>query len=208
MGSVLGDQVETITGDRYVGRVVSLGSDTLVLQSEVLGTVKLPRGRITTITLDARPLVESTNVIRSMSTPPTRSGAAAKVAQAPPTSPTNDFNLAMKQLSSNSNVISQVQQQFLAGAGPEAEGKFNELVAGLLSGKLGVNELRAQAKTTLDQARAAQKELGDEGGSSMESYLSILEGFLKESAPAVEMTNAPASAGSIKAIIPKLDSDE
>jgi len=208
--AVLADQVETVAGDRYVGRVVSLGSDTLVLQSEVLGTVKLPRALITTISLDARPLTENTNMIRSAFSLPPRSNAVARVAQAAPANanPTNQFNLAMKQLSSNSNVISQVQDQFLAGAGPEAQGKFNELVAGLLSGKLGVNDLRAQAKTTLDQARAAQKEMGDEGGSSLESYLSILEGFLKETAPAVDTTNPPVIAITEKTTVPKTDKDE
>ena len=105
-------------------------------------------------------------------------------------------------------MISQVQDQFLAGAGPEAQGKFNELVAGLLSGKLGVNDLRAQAKTTLDQARAAQKEMGDDGGSSLESYLSILEGFLKETAPAVDTTNPPVIAITEKTTVPKTDKDE
>jgi len=35
------DQIEMANGDRYVGRVVSLGADTLTLQSEVLGTLKL-----------------------------------------------------------------------------------------------------------------------------------------------------------------------
>ena len=188
-----GDQVETVTGDRYVGRVVSLGEDKLVLQSEILGTVKLPRSRIANITLgtSTSTLAQPTNAIRI--TPAlSRSNVTSKAAH--PASTNLQFDAAIRQLGTNSSVISQVQEQFLAGAGPEAQGKFNELVSGLLSGKLGVNELRAQAKTTLDQARAAQKELGDESG-SLDSYLAILEGFLKESAPPADPSITNSAAG-------------
>jgi hypothetical protein len=98
----------------------------------------------------------------------------------------------LSQLGSNSNIINQVQQQLLSGAGPEAQTKFNELIAGLLSGKLGVNELRTEARSTLDKARSARNELGEEG-SSLDSYLAILEGFLKETEPALSDTNSGAS---------------
>src|SRR6266702_4560980 len=45
------DQVETQSGDRYVGKVLSVNADTLVLQSEVLGTVRLPRAKVAQIIL-------------------------------------------------------------------------------------------------------------------------------------------------------------
>src|SRR5690349_14490374 len=43
---VRADQIQMQNGDQYFGRVLSLSSDTLTLQSEVLGTIKLPRSRI------------------------------------------------------------------------------------------------------------------------------------------------------------------
>jgi hypothetical protein len=205
-GTVFGDQVETVTGDRYVGQVLSLGKDTLVLQSEVLGTLKLPRGQISTITFGSQSVMPTTNGMRLAPNVSTRPKVALKASQATSTN-TSQFDAMIRQLGANSNVISKVQEQFLAGSGPEAQGKFNELVSGLLSGKLGVNELRAEAKATLDQAKAAQKELGD-GGSSLDSYLSILEGFLKETAPSVEPTNSTVRASSPRTGTSKTDQDE
>src|SRR5437868_2582255 len=49
------DQLEMQNGDRYVGKVLSLNSNVVVLQSEVLGTVNLPRGKVTAITLGTGP---------------------------------------------------------------------------------------------------------------------------------------------------------
>jgi hypothetical protein len=181
-----------LNGDRYVGRVLSLGNDTLVVQSEVLGTLHLPRARISTITLEPRLADRATNAIHHSATVP----RSNNVAQPSPTTSTNaapDFASAMRQLSGNSNVIQQVQEQFLAGAGPEAQAKFNDLVAALLSGKMGVNDLRAEAKSALDQARSARKDMGEEGASTMDGYLAILDSFLKETEPAGVSTNSPVS---------------
>jgi hypothetical protein len=205
--AVFGDQVETVTGDRYVGRVLSLGKDTLVLQSEVLGTLKLPRAQVASITFGSQSVTPTTNGMRLAPETSMRPKVALKAAQTTSTNNAAQFDAMIRQLGANSNVISKVQEQFLAGSGPEAQGKFNELVSGLLSGKLGVNELRAEAKHTLDQAKAAQKELGD-GGSSLDSYLSILEGFLKETAPSIEPTNSTAHVSSPQTSAAKTNEDE
>jgi hypothetical protein len=197
VGLVRGDQVEMLNGDRYVGHVVSLGSDTLVIQSEFLGALKLPRTRIATISLEPHNLGGDTNTIRSAQSL-ARTNTAPKRTQAAQSTVTNQFDTVMRQLGANSNVISQVERQFLAGAGPQAQAKFNDLLGGLLSGRLGVNELRTEAKSTLEQARSARKELGEEGGSSLDSYLAILENFLKETEPTVEPTNSTTSAISAK----------
>src|SRR5947199_9025024 len=55
------DQVEMQNGDRYLGKVLSLDTNTLVLRSDVLGTVRLPRGKVALITLG---LSTSTNLAR------------------------------------------------------------------------------------------------------------------------------------------------
>jgi hypothetical protein len=53
--SVSADQVEMQNGDRYVGKVLTLNNETLVLQNEVLGTVKLPRVKVAAIILLQKP---------------------------------------------------------------------------------------------------------------------------------------------------------
>ena len=72
--------------------------------------------------------------------------------------------------------------------------KFNELLGGLMSGKLSVDDIRAQAKTAADQLRALKREGGEEAGFAADAYLAILDHFLKETPPASSATNAPASS--------------
>ena len=47
------DQVEMQNGDRYLGKVLSLTTDKLVIQSDVLGKLTLPRDKVALITLGA-----------------------------------------------------------------------------------------------------------------------------------------------------------
>ena len=103
---------------------------------------------------------------------------------------------ALHGLGANTNLIQQVQKQFLSGAGPEANAKFNELLGGLMSGKLSVDDIRAQAKTAADQLRALQRESGEDAGFATSTYLAILDHFLKETAPSGSATNAPARSPS------------
>ncbi len=96
------------------------------------------------------------------------------------------------------NLMQQVQKQFLSGAGPEANTKFNDLLGGLMSGKLRVDDIRAEAKSAADQLRTMQRESGEDAGFAANAYLSILDHFLKETAPSGSATNAPASPAASK----------
>jgi hypothetical protein len=175
------DQVQMRNGDLYSGKVVSLTDDTIVIRSELLGTLSLPREKVTLISLGAvtPPAMPQTN---SQSRPqPALTNANA------------DLSGLFRQIGSNSNLIRQVQAQFLAGAGPEANARFSELLAGLSTGKLTVNDLAAQARSAADQMRAARKDLGDEAGWMIDSYLAILDHFVKETGmPSGAITNSTA----------------
>jgi hypothetical protein len=186
------DQVEMANGDRYAGRIVSMTNDTLVLQSEVLGTLRLPRSRISSISLEPRGPVNVTNIARPAPLV-LRSNGTNRVSAVVSTNSASEFSAAMRQLGGNSNIIHQVQDQLLTGAGPEAQAKFNDLVGGLLSGKVDLTQLRAEAKSTLDQAKSVRGEVGEEGGGMLDSYLAILDGFLKETEPTAIPTNTPAT---------------
>jgi hypothetical protein len=188
------DQVELSNGDRYIGRVVALNSNTLTLQSDVLGTLRLPRAAIQTITLDSRSGAATTNAtIPSPSL--LRSNSLNKGLAGTSTNSAGDFSAALRQLGSQSNTLRQVQEQLLTGAGPEAQAKFNELLGGLLSGKVDLDGLRAEAKSTLEQARKVRGDIGEEGAGMLDSYLAILDSFLRETEPASVGTNkAPSSA--------------
>jgi hypothetical protein len=110
---------------------------------------------------------------------------------AAPTNVASNRSPAFRGMSVNTNLIQQVQKQFLSGPGPEANNKFNELLGGLMSGKLSVEDTRAEAKTAADQLRALQRESGEDAGFATGAYLAILDHFLKETTPSSSTTNAP-----------------
>ena len=112
---------------------------------------------------------------------------------AAPTNVVSTSSLRLLGLSRNTNLIQQVQKQFLSGAGPEANNKFNELLGGLMSGKLSVEDIRAEAKTAADQLRALQRESGEDEGFAVSTDRAILDHFLKEAALSASATNAPTS---------------
>jgi hypothetical protein len=182
-----GDQVELQNGDRYVGQVLSLDTNTVILQSAVLGKVRLPRSKVAVITLGHIPANNSPAL-------PLPTNAFTPPPAAAPAGVVSNLSPALRGLSKSTNLIQQVQKQFLSGAGPEANNKFNELLGGLMSGKLSVEDIRAEAKTAADQLRALQRESGEDAGFAASTYLAILDHFLKETAPSGPTTNGPGTS--------------
>jgi uncharacterized protein len=186
-GRLQADQVEMQNGDHYTGHVVSLNTNVIVLQSDMLGTLSLPRAKVAGITLGSNPAANSPALAAQTNAQARASSATSANATAKP-SP------ALRQLGANTNLIQQVQKQFLSDAGPEANGKFNELLSGLMSGKVSVDDIRAEAKTAADQLRKLRREGGEEAGFAVDAYLAILDHFLAETPPSKPATNPPASA--------------
>jgi len=168
------DQVQMQNGDKYLGKVISMNADTIELQSEVLGRVKIPRAKVgvvlfgTNAPAAVRPLTNS----------------AAGVLATASTNMTPELSATLRQLKANTNLVHQVQTQLLGGAGPEANAKFESMMSSLMSGQMTLGDLRGQAQTAANQLRAARKDLGDEAGGLLDSYLAILDQFVAETGPA------------------------
>jgi hypothetical protein len=193
------DQIEMQNGDRYVGTVLSLNTNTLVLHSEVLGDLTLPRSKVAQINL--RPMISPREGTRPAATnlinrPVAAAGPINPVnsSPAPVTARTNaaaeELPAGFKLLAANSGLVEQVTGSLLADAGPEAKAKFNELFGGLMSGKVSVEDIRNEARSAVAQLKSLKKETGDDSG-AMDGYLSILEKFLGES-PGGTATNSAA----------------
>ncbi len=174
--SALADQVEMQNGDRYTGKVLSLDDKSLVLQNDLLGRISLPRAKVAVVQLGPVAAKSLTNWA-------SKTSAAALT------------NSIAADLASHSNLIQQVQRQFLSGAEPEAQQKFNTLVSGLLNGSITVEDVQREARTAADQVRALKKELGPDGSFALDGYLAILDQFLKE-APAGATNSPPAKVPS------------
>jgi hypothetical protein len=178
------DQVNMQNGECYIGKVVTLSNETVIVQSDVLGTLKVPRGKIASITF-------GTNAVAPTVQTPVATSAQPQKPLA--TNSNSDLTTAISQLRANPKAMQQVQQQMLAGADPKATEMFNQMMGGLMNGSLNVDDIRAQAKSAADQLRAAKKELGDDAGFAVDGYLAVLDGFLRETATTSTgiATNAP-----------------
>jgi hypothetical protein len=187
VGALRADEVQMQNGDRYLGQVLSLNTNSLVLQSDMLGTVRLPRGKVAFIALgSSADFARRVSAIKNAS-PPSRPALTNAPA---------DWSKLMRQAAANRNLLQQVRNQFLAGADPTASRKFDELLAGLMSGQLNLSDLRKEAQTAADQIKTLKRDLGDESEGTLDGYLSILEDFLNETAPGQTTTNAPVKAPS------------
>jgi hypothetical protein len=173
--SLRADQLQMQNGDRYAGKILSVTSNSIVLESDVLGKVTLPRNKVSALMFGA---TAATN------TAPALPSTFASAAPSPNAASTNaDLSAALRGLGANTNFIQQVRKQMLAGAEPAANQKYDELVGGLMSGKLDLNDLRNQAKSSIDQINQLKRELGPDAGDSLDSYLSILQNFVNETTP-------------------------
>jgi hypothetical protein len=184
------DQLQMQNGDHYAGKIISVTSNTVVLESDLLGKVTLPRNKVSNLMFGP---ITATN-----SSPAASNATGTFTAPAPlPQAGTNaDLSSAVHHLDADTNFIQQVRQQMLAGADPAASRKYDELVSGLLSGKLSVDDIRNEAKSSIDQINELKRELGPQADESLDSYLSILQSFVNETAsatpaPARPSTNSP-----------------
>ena len=173
------DQVEMQNGDRYSGKVLSVSADTVVLDSEVLGKINVPRKKVASLAFgtNAAAPKAAANVTR-VSMPTNLSTAAASVVLA---NTNADLSAGLRNLGANTNFIRQIREQMLAGS-PEAASKYDEMVNSLMSGKLNLDDLRREAKSSADQLRALKRDLGPEAAGSLDAYLDVLDDFLKETA--------------------------
>src|ERR1041385_6045579 len=170
------DQIEMQNGDRYNGKLLAMTNSTLVLQSEILGTVTLPREKVSQILMGNAAV---TNAAKSVAAKPA-TALQKKPLLATPGGLLATNSSAARESADQKKVIQQVQDDYLAGADADTKSKYNEVVKGFLTGKLSLGDIRAQAKSAADQLRAARKDLGEDAGIALDGYLAILDSFLKE----------------------------
>jgi hypothetical protein len=178
------DQVEMQNGDRFSGKVLSVSADTVVLQSETLGRITVPRKKVAGLAFGTNTLASA--VAGNIPRLPTLTNLPPAAAPTIPATTNTDLSAALNHPGMDTNFIRQIRDQMLGG-NPAAAGKFDEIVGGLMSGSLNLDDLRREAKTAADQIRELKHELGPEAGDALDGYLAQLNSFLKETA--IESTN-------------------
>jgi hypothetical protein len=182
------DQVEMQNGDRYFGRVLSVSGDTVVLESEVLGKINVPRKQIASLVFGTNAAAPMAATRVAQLSAPTNPPASASLAALAGTNA--DLSAVLRNPDLNTNFIRQVREQMLAGS-PEAAGKYDEMVNELMSGKMNIDDLRREAKSSADQLRELKRDLGSDAGDSIDAYLDVLDSFLEETD--AEPTNAASA---------------
>ena len=183
------DEVDMQNGDRYFGRVLSVSADSVVLQSEVLGKINVPRKNVAALAFGTNAVAPKAAANVAPVSVPTNLPAAPSMADL---SGTNvDLSAALRDLGADTNFVGQIRGQMLAGS-PAATAKYDEMVKGLLTGSLSMDDLRREAQSDADQLRQLKRDLGPEAGDSIDAYLDVLDDFLQESESAAKPTNAPA----------------
>jgi hypothetical protein len=185
---LLADQVEMQNGDRLSGKVLSVSADTVVLKSDVLGKINVPRKNIATLAFGTNVVAAAAPANSSRVPAPATSSAVVSSTALLETNA--DFAAALHNPGADTNVIRQVREQMLAG-NPVAAAKFDELADGLMSGKLNMDDLRREAKASADQLRELMRE-NPEAGDSLDAYLQVLDNFLNE--PADQPANTTPSS--------------
>jgi hypothetical protein len=185
------DVLQLINGDQYSGTVISMTTSNLQFQSEIQGLVKIPRDKVANITL--RPVTQAVPG-KSVTVQPTApnvlgrpatgvSGVPALASGATNAPAAND---ALKQLKAQGGVdpkmADDLQKQLMGSSDPAVTKMFNEMVGGLMNGKLSINDIKAQARSSINQIQAAKKDLGGDADANevLDGYVGILEKFLSE----------------------------
>jgi hypothetical protein len=181
------DEVEMQNGDRYFGQVLSVSDDTVVLQSEVLGKINVPRKNVAGLAFGTNAVTAMTTASTAQISTPTNLPAAPSLNELTGTN-ANDSAI-LRNLDADTNVIQKIREQMLSGS-PEATAKYDELVNGLMSGSLNMDDLRREARADADQLRALKHDLGPDAGDAIDGYLDVLDDFIKESDSSDRPTNA------------------
>lgn len=188
------DLLELVNGDHYSGTVIALTRTNLEFQSDIQGLVKIPRDKIAKITLRE-------SVPKAVAKLPAVPPATPDATNAPAGTNSIATDAVVQQMrlqGVDPNMMNQIQQQVLGQSSPEATRMFNNMVGGLMSGSLSVEDIRVQARKAIQDIQATKKDLAGDAATAelLDGYLGILQKFVGEAdAPAPAVTAAtPAPA--------------
>lgn len=190
------DELDMQNGDRYFGKVVSVSPDAVIMNSEILGKITVPRNKVSclafgTNTITLKSIINTNTTQAGNNTTTSITNTFLKIGD-----PHQDLAAAFHSLGAGTNFIRQIRDQLLAGS-PEANSKYDQMINDLLSGRLDMNGLRRQAQASADQIHELKRELGSDAGDSLDGYLQVLEQFLNETANQ-SSANTGASQAQVK----------
>lgn len=173
--------VETANGERLIGKVVSLDTKKLQLESESFGLITIDRSNVATIWLIGSPKTYRNATVSddAKASPSEKLSTAFRNVQ----TSGEVLNLLRKSGGVDADTMSQLKKQFPMLETPEVKLYFTDKVGGLMTGRLSVQDIRKDAVKAVDQINEIKKDLGPQAAGALDGYLSILENFIERSAP-------------------------
>lgn len=170
-----GDSLHLTNGEVLKGKVLTVDESKVTLESESLGKVTIERKKVATITFgDAKPPVPATD---PKVAPPMNTTSSSK-----PLSVEDAFK-QLKSGGANPKDVSELQKLFPELSSPEASKYFNDTIAGVMSGKKGIDDIRKDAIKARDDLLELTKDLGPDVEAATRPYLNVLEKFIRETEP-------------------------
>ena len=172
--------VELKNGETLRGQLVSVNARALTFNSETLGNLSIDREKVAAIFL-----VEDRFA--------TSKSSSVRPSPSPQVSNENELlkgfpsvQDVLKQLQTDglpNDAVSDLKKQFPMLENPEVKEYFMNRVGGLMLGRISIDDIRNDAIDARDQIRDLEKDLGPQASRALEGYLSILDGFIQETAP-------------------------
>lgn len=189
------DAIRLENGDTLHGKVLSVTDKQVTFQSEVHGKMVLKRKQVVAIVLgDANPTAkkpaqgyqkgESVKDLLDRLVPKNfgvQQLRDLEKGKQPAPNPED----AVDQLRTEGvdpALVNELKARLPGFSSPPVQQYFNDRVQGLMSGKITLGDIRKDAVNARDQLNDLKKDLGPDGA-VLDGYLSILDGFLKETTP-------------------------
>ena len=195
--STRADEITMQNGDRYTGKLGAIDDNIVVLNSEMLGTLKIRRDKVASISLGAKPTTNAAPATASTNEIPKVPHVATLTSRATAAGPNPNVNLNSSlshEIAANSNLVNEVRSEVLTGGGPKAAAKFDELVDGLATGNINVDDLRKQAASVATQLRELRGNADGESAEIFDEYLGVLDQFVRETGGAQPSNAAQPAA--------------
>ena len=167
VSAVRAETVELVNGDVLHGQVTLLDKKQLTIRSELLGELKIPRSQVASITLVARKK---------------ESGSRAKQETSKSGGTPEDVLRQLRTEGVDASAMSTLKKQFPLLGTPGVSQYVNDKLSALITGRLDLQDIRKDAVRARDQLNSLKKDLGPEAN-ALNGYLSILESFIRETAP-------------------------
>jgi hypothetical protein len=165
-----GDTVQLMNGDTISGKVLSLDDKHLKLHSEALGQIVIERGKIASIHLGDTAVPKKTAL-------PKASGAQDLIDQ-------------LRGQGIDPKTVNDIKKAFPLLATPEAGKYFDNALSGLLGGSMNIQDVRKDAIKAMNEIKKLEKELGPQATQALQSYIGILENFIRETEPSKQLPKA------------------